>query len=70
MTIVKMTIHICTDMHIHTHTNKLININDVHINTQREKHALIHKYTEFDASNLSNSFLAMPVEVTHATKDI
>lgn len=54
----------------HTHTNKLINMNNAHINTQREKHALIHKYTEFDARNLSNAILTMPVEVTHATKDI
>lgn len=54
----------------HTHTNKLINMNNAHINTQREKHTLIHKYTEFDARNLSNAVLTMPVEVTHATKDI
>lgn len=45
-------------------------MNNAHINTQREKHALIHKYTEFDARNLSNAFLTIPVEVTHATKDI
>lgn len=60
-----------TEMYRYAHTQ--ININTCTYKlryTQRKKHTLIHIYTEFDASNPSNAFLAMPVEVTHATKDI
>lgn len=60
-----------TYMYRYAHTQININACTYKLRyTQREKHALIHIYAEFDASNPSNAFLAMPIEVTNATKDI